>query len=131
MKDHRPPSANPERIAVCASKHYFEGAIRPRGGHELAAPLPEFDMGTIQLTYTQGLTKDGKEGVDCLPIRQFKRFNADILGLGKISQEGEYMEALAAMFDLEGFTMFCNQIDPHLVVPEFLDSFLKWLFEQI
>jgi class 3 adenylate cyclase len=32
---------------------------------------------------------------------------------------------------LEGFTEFCNQIDPHLVIPEYLHEFLSWLFESI
>jgi len=32
---------------------------------------------------------------------------------------------------LEGFTDFCNQIDPQLVIPEFLDCFLSWLFQKI
>ena len=35
------------------------------------------------------------------------------------------------IFDLEGFTHFCKQIDPQLAVPEYLSHFLKWMFDQI
>jgi hypothetical protein len=68
---------------------------------------------------------------DVLSSQEFKSFGPSILGLGNISEKSEYGEALAAIFDLEGFTAFCNQIDPHLVVPEFLDAFLSWLFREI
>jgi hypothetical protein len=61
----------------------------------------------------------------------FKSFNPNVLGLGDISGNAKYQEALAAVFDLEGFTSFCNQIEPHLVVPEFLHDFLVWLFDEI
>ena len=66
-----------------------------------------------------------------LPKSAFASFNPSILGLGKISREAEYQEALAAIFDLEGFTTFCSQIDPHLVVPEYLEQLLTWLFDAI
>lgn len=66
-----------------------------------------------------------------LPMSEFQRFNASILGLGDISREGKHLDALAAIFDLEGFTSFCNQIDPQLVVPEYLDQLLNWLFYRI
>ena len=67
----------------------------------------------------------------CVPLIQFKEFNSSILDLGDMSKEGEYFEALAAIFDLEAFTSFCNQIDPHLVIPEYLNKFLDWLFSAI
>lgn len=66
-----------------------------------------------------------------LPVHAFQNFNPSILELGDISKEGDYFEALAAIFDLEGFTSFCNQIDPHLVIPEYLTAFLEWLFNSI
>ena len=59
------------------------------------------------------------------------RFAPSILGLGDISSPAREIEAIAAMFDLAGFTKFCNQVDPHLAVPKFLSSFLDWLFERI
>lgn len=66
-----------------------------------------------------------------LPIHAFQNFNPSILELGDISKEATRFGALAAIFDLENFTSFCNQIDPHLVIPEYLTAFLEWLFESI
>jgi class 3 adenylate cyclase len=62
---------------------------------------------------------------------QFASFNQSILGLGDSLTEGEYIQSLAAFFDLEGFTDFCNQIDSHLVIPEFLDRYFHWLFDTL
>jgi hypothetical protein len=61
----------------------------------------------------------------------FDSFNEDILGLGKIETKSTQVNALSVMFDLEGFTNFCKQIDPHLAVPEYLGEFLKWIFDEI
>ena len=83
-------------------------------------------MGTLRFEYSLDT-----EGNSVLRVNDFKNFNASILGLGDISTDGEYFEALAAIFDLEAFTSFCNQIDPHLVIPEFLNEFLSWLFQCI
>src|SRR3982751_2685772 len=82
-------------------------------------------MGTLKLTYVNA--EDGWHISDA----DFRSFNASLLGLGDISADGKYFEALAAIFDLEGFTSFTNQIDPHLVIPEFLNEFLTWLFDAI
>lgn len=62
---------------------------------------------------------------------KFESFNEDILGLGKIETKSEQINALSVLFDLEGFTNFCKQIDPQLAVPEYLSEFLKWLFQQV
>ena len=86
-------------------------------------------MGTLELKYITKTLADGT--FDALPPADFAKFNPSVLGLGDIGQEGKYRQALSASFDLEGFTEFCNQIDPHLVLPEFLKSFLQWLFCQI
>jgi len=48
-----------------------------------------------------------------------------------MSEDAEVINALAAVFDLEGFTSFCGQPDPQLVIPEFLDNFCNWLFSAI
>lgn len=61
----------------------------------------------------------------------YEKFNEDILGLGKISSKSEAINALSVIFDLEGFTNFCKQIDPQLAVPEYLNEFLKWIFKEI
>ncbi|HEX6183041.1 MAG TPA: hypothetical protein VFZ44_03950, partial [Pyrinomonadaceae bacterium] len=86
-------------------------------------------MSLLNLNY--GLTKIEKGHTHLtLSAADFKLFNPEILGLGNISADGEKMDALAAVFDLEGFTSFCNQMEPHLVIPEFLNDFLNWLFNE-
>jgi len=62
---------------------------------------------------------------------QFDSFDPDVLGLGDISSRSTQVEALAAIFDLSGFTKFCSQVDPHLAVPEYLSRLLDWLFAEI
>jgi class 3 adenylate cyclase len=59
----------------------------------------------------------------------FDSFSIERLGIGDVSREGFYVQALVAVYDLEGFTSFCNQVDSHLVLPEFLARYLEWLFE--
>ncbi|WP_410499726.1 hypothetical protein [Chitinibacter sp. S2-10] len=61
----------------------------------------------------------------------FDRFNASMLGLGDLTRESKEIDAIAAVFDLEGFTQFCNQTDPHLSVPGFLHPFLSWLMAEL
>ena len=56
-------------------------------------------------------------------------FNVDALGLGNISKQSSTRDAIAAVFDLEGFTNFCIQIEPHLTVPKYLNVFLQWMME--
>lgn len=63
--------------------------------------------------------------------RAFDQFNASMLGLGDLTRESKPTDAIAAVFDLEGFTQFCNQIDPHLSVPSFLHPFLSWLMAEL
>lgn len=86
-------------------------------------------MGKIRFDYARA--KSGDKIYDRLTLDEFTKFNPSILGLGDISKEGEYFEALAAIFDLEAFTSFSNQLDPHLVIPEYLNEFLSWLFKSI
>lgn len=61
----------------------------------------------------------------------YDRFNASVLGLGDLSVASKEHEAVAAVFDLAGFTNFCRQIDPQLAIPEYLGAFLEWLFREI
>jgi class 3 adenylate cyclase len=61
----------------------------------------------------------------------FKNFNPSLLGLDDILAEKETFEALAVILDLKDFTVFCDQRDPHLVVPQFIKSFLEWLFKKL
>ena len=68
---------------------------------------------------------------NALSKADFARFDPSVLGLGDISRDGEYSQALVAFFDLEGFTDFCGQVDSHLVIPEFLSRYLSWLFQTL
>lgn len=86
-------------------------------------------MGTLRLPYKEDQS-DGKVRWT-LSQADFSRFNAGLLGLGRVSQQAEVINAVAVIFDLEGFTSFCNQIDPQLVVPEYLSGFLDWLFKAV
>jgi class 3 adenylate cyclase len=63
-----------------------------------------------------------------LSRESYDRFDHRILGLGNVRRAAIGIEAICAIFDLEGFTNFCRQIDPHLAVPVFMSSFLEWLF---
>ncbi len=63
--------------------------------------------------------------------KNFLNFSTTILGLGNVRTDANVINALSAIFDLEGFTEFCSQIDPQLAIPEYLDKFLNWLFRAI
>jgi hypothetical protein len=69
--------------------------------------------------------------LNSLSLNSFKKFNPSILDLGEIEAEADYIHALAAVFDLEGFSSFCHQSGSHLEVPEYLNDFLWWLFTEI
>jgi len=86
-------------------------------------------MGTLDLNYTQVAL--GDQGFNALSEEECSRFSVSMLALGEVSKESKVTNALAVIFDLEGFTAFCNQLDPHLVVPEYLSEFLPWLFDDI
>jgi class 3 adenylate cyclase len=75
--------------------------------------------------YGQGVTFNALSKAD------FAAFTPAMLGLGDISRDGENSQALAAFFDLDGFTNFCNQVDSHLVIPEFMTRYLNWLFKAL
>jgi class 3 adenylate cyclase len=61
----------------------------------------------------------------------FRKFGPSILGLEDILANKETFEALAVIVDLKDFTVFSDQRDPHLVVPQFIKSFLEWLFDRL
>jgi class 3 adenylate cyclase len=69
--------------------------------------------------------------VIALKNAELDRFNPEILGLGDLKTASKSIHAVAAVFDLEGFTNFCKQIDPHLAVPAYLGKFVPWLMEQL
>ena len=82
-------------------------------------------MGSLKVPYKQ------VDGFSTITTQSFRKFNPTILDVGDISQEGRIVQSIAAIFDLEGFTDFCNQTDSHLVVPEFCRDFLSWLFNEV
>ncbi len=92
-------------------------------------------MGRINLEekHTTVALEGGEKSIKLVALAndQFDRFNPAALDLGDISSPSIQTEALAAMFDLSGFTTFCSQVDPHLAVPEYLSRFLNWLFDEI
>lgn len=85
-------------------------------------------MGARRIKYVkkQGSVPDGY----WISRGNFKKFNSLLLGLGDISKNQKSVDALAAIFDLQGFTSFCDQRDAHLEVPAYIGS-IDWLFERI
>ncbi len=75
--------------------------------------------------------KGEKVEKDIYRRKNLKKFNPEVLGIGDIGADADEIDAIAAVFDLEGFTKFCAQVDPHLSVPKFLTKFLSWLFDGI
>jgi hypothetical protein len=61
----------------------------------------------------------------------FRRFNSSLLGLPDILENKETFDGLAVILDLKDFTAFCDQRDPQSEVPDFLDKFLRWLFDRL
>ena len=84
--------------------------------------IPEAEFRVVQT--------DGKK-VRVISKPGFASFNISVLGLGNVSAPSEPIDAVAAVFDLAGFTNFCKQIEPHLSVPYYLDAFLTWLMQQL
>ena len=74
---------------------------------------------------------DDRKNIRIIKKDKFDSFNESVLGLGDINTKSNQINALSVIFDLEGFTNFCRQIDPQLAVPEYLNEFLSWLFSQI
>jgi hypothetical protein len=73
----------------------------------------------------------GKITLYLLEKNYFDAFGSQMLGLGNIEKRAEAQPAICALFDLQSFTDFCSQIEPHLSVPIFLSDFLDWFFESI
>ena len=78
--------------------------------------------------YTQ--SADAK---DRYRVRQsfFEKFDSGFIGLGDLTTRKQTFEGLAVIVDLKDFTSFCDQRDSHNAVPEFLNRFLRWLFNAI
>lgn len=76
------------------------------------------------------ITTEGKTA-RILPTSWLDKFDVPILGLGNIKKPSQARDSIAAVFDLEGFTRFCGQIEPQLSVPLFLSRFLDWLLNRL
>jgi class 3 adenylate cyclase len=70
-------------------------------------------------------------GLRLLDNNIIQKFNPSMLELGDISAPCQEKEAVVAVFDLTGFTAFCNQVDSYLAIPRFLNDFLEWFFRNI
>jgi len=77
------------------------------------------------------ITEGNKNGVKLLSNEIVDSFNPSMLALGDISTPCQEKEAITAVFDLTGFTKFCNQVDSYLAIPRFLNDFLEWFFTSI
>jgi class 3 adenylate cyclase len=85
--------------------------------------MPTFKPSAKQLTF--------EEGKAAIPKAVFESFGVKALGLGDIGAPAKATDAIAAMFDLEGFTNFSKQIEPRFSVPLYLNAFLSWLMKEI
>lgn len=89
-------------------------------------------MPTFKLPNDAGYTQqDGERAFSAIKKASFDLFNPSVLGLGDIESDSFARTAIAAVFDLQGFTVFCKQIEPHLAVPIYLSGFLNWIFAAI
>ena len=79
--------------------------------------MPQF---TIPPSEFRRIDVEGKK-TTLISKAAFDGFNINVLGLGDVSAESQPTDAIAAVFDLEGFTNFCKQIEPHLAVPAYLE----------
>jgi class 3 adenylate cyclase len=93
------------------------------------------NMPATNFTYIRVKAPEEKYGkgfaLNTLSKSDFAKFGPPLLGLGDISKEGKYLQALVAFFDLQGFTDFCNQVDSHLVIPEFMTRYIDWIFKSL
>jgi len=60
--------------------------------------------------------------------RDFDRFQPALFGLDSYHNGLGARTALAVVIDLENFTKFTANSDPHLFVPDFIDRFISWFF---
>jgi len=97
----------------------------------LAEPINSTRMSTFKIDPTLYVGKRKKDFTITLQKPAFELFNPAVLGLGDITQESRTVAAIAAFFDLQGFTNFSKQIDSHLSIPLFLNEFLEWIFSAI
>jgi class 3 adenylate cyclase len=80
---------------------------------------------------TKVIARHQPSGPKLLNNEILSKFNSSLLGLGDINTPCQEKEAIAAVFDLSGFTTFCNQVDAYLAIPAYLNGFFDWFFSSI
>jgi class 3 adenylate cyclase len=86
----------------------------------------------VRAAGSRGLPANGRgNNSKLLDNEAINKFNPSILELGDINTPCREKEAVAAVFDLTGFTTFCNQVDSYLAIPRFLNDFLEWFFSSL
>ena len=78
-----------------------------------------------------GFAQEQSNGLTIVNADIFDKFNSSILHLGDLKTPCQEKEAVAAVFDLSGFTNFCNQVDAYLAIPSFLNSYYDWFFNSV
>ena len=99
-------------------------AIKARGGLKMRRVI-------VRRRIKRIVVKGNEKRIQPLDKEKLEKFNPPVLGLGNIGAPSREVEAIAAVFDLSRFTSFCNQVDPHLAVPQYLSRFLEWLFTEV
>jgi class 3 adenylate cyclase len=72
-----------------------------------------------------------EKGIQVKIDEDLNQFNVDLLNIGDLRAPSKTIEVLSVSFDLEGFTIFTKQVDPHLTIPNFISDFFNWLFNNI
>jgi hypothetical protein len=90
--------------------------------------VSKLDLRSIE--YIVSVGSDNKR-LPSVPKDLFDRFSPEVLGLGDISVESVPVSTIAAVFDLGGFTQFCSQGEPNLIIPDFMSGFVNWVFESL
>ena len=91
-------------------------------------------MPTIRPVYTRvDVTREFGYpcSINALARDEYAKFGPGLLDLGEVASRSDATNSLAVVLDLEGFTEFCNQVDPQLFVPAFIGDFLDWIFQSI
>jgi hypothetical protein len=92
----------------------------------------EQKMGIFNLSVNDYVPiKLNEKKIKLIKTGKWNMFGKSILDLGEIGKKTRTINSLCAIFDLEGFTHFCSQIDPQLAIPIFLDEYIKWFFDTI
>jgi class 3 adenylate cyclase len=75
-------------------------------------------------------THEGQERTLIGP-KALAEFSPKLLGLGDLTVKAKELEVICAFLDLSGFTNFCKQVDPYLVIPKFLNDLMNFIFNKI